>query len=72
MLKFLKLGVIKRNGYAINHRTLKKIFLNPILRVFGFEICSIFNENNFEKFEIFKCKRELNIFKNYYHSIFYK
>jgi hypothetical protein len=72
MLKFLQFGIIKENGCAINHRTLRKIFLNPILRMFGFEIGSIFDGNTFEKFEIFPCKKQLNIFKNYYQSIFYK
>lgn len=53
----LNLGII-RNKYnqIINHRTLKKIFLNPFLRLFGFEIVSIFDNDVFEKEIICKTK----------------
>lgn len=32
------LGIIYKNGEIINHRSLLKVVLNPILRFFGYEI----------------------------------
>lgn len=36
----LQLGIIWRDGKIINHRSLLKVALNPILRVIGYEIAT--------------------------------
>jgi hypothetical protein len=36
----LHLGIVYKDGNIINHRSLVKVFLNPILRLFGFQIVS--------------------------------
>ena len=35
MIKKFKLGVVIKNTKIVNHRSLIKVFLNPILRFFG-------------------------------------
>jgi len=73
-MKIKPLGIlIKDNKIAlnvVNHRSLRKILLNPIFRVFGFCIGSDFRYNKFEKYVFIKCKKQSNIFRNYYHSLF--
>jgi len=54
----LKLGVLYKNSKIVNHRSLLKVILNPIFRYFGLCIGSKFNNNNqFIKYQIFRCKR---------------
>jgi hypothetical protein len=51
--KLFYFGIIKNNeGEIINHRTLIKVVFNPILRIFGVEIVSIFREGNFIRSEL--------------------
>lgn len=38
--------VCKNKASVCNHRTIFKILLNPLLRLFGIHIISIFSENN--------------------------
>jgi len=53
----LNLGVIYQNGKIINHRSLVKIIMNPILRrLFGIAISSIFVNNRFMRYKIIKQK----------------
>ena len=59
------LGTIYKDGKVVNHRTLFKIILNPILRLFGFEIVSIFNGNDFVNYDIHKCKRTFVLWQRY-------
>jgi hypothetical protein len=40
----LNLGVVKRDDKIINHRSLVKVCLNPLLRLFGFQIATSFDE----------------------------
>ena len=46
-------GLVFKDGKVINHRTLTKIFLNPILRkLFGKAIGSIIVDNKFVRYEL--------------------
>lgn len=40
----MKLGIVYKDGSVINHRSLVKVALNPILRYFGYHIVSQFND----------------------------
>jgi hypothetical protein len=53
----LNLGIIWKDGKVINHRSLLKVCINPILRVFGIEIASLFDENTFKRYVLKKCPR---------------
>jgi hypothetical protein len=46
----LKCPTCKRKAHICNHRTVIKIVLNPILRLFGYEIGSIFENDKFVKY----------------------
>lgn len=35
-MKKLKLGILYKSGKIVNHRSLLKVLINPILRYFGF------------------------------------
>lgn len=37
----MKLGILYKNGKIVNHRSLIKVLINPILRRFGYYIGSI-------------------------------
>lgn len=37
----LKLGILYKNGKIVNHRSLLKVIINPILRYFGYYIGTI-------------------------------
>lgn len=39
----LKLGIVRRNGKIVNHRSLTKVILNPLLRTIGYEIRTTYN-----------------------------
>lgn len=74
----LHLGLIykKQIDYSyrlINHRSILKIILNPILRVFGIMISSIYDKESdiIKGLEIVKCPIQINIIRNYKNSIFY-
>lgn len=75
----LYLGVIYRKGATgefnpCNHRSILKILLNPLLRVFGFQINSLSSDGkNITGIELMKLKeRYPNIIENYKKSIFYE
>jgi hypothetical protein len=70
MIKVKPLGILYKNNKVVNHRSLIKILFNPILRCFGICIGSKFDKNVFQKYEIIKDRVSINIFKNYYNSIF--
>lgn len=44
-LKRLNLGIIYKNNKVCNHRSLLKTLLNPFLRMFGFQIATLYYEN---------------------------
>lgn len=68
----LKLGIIIKNDQVVNHRSLRKILLNPIFLFFGFQISSVFKEKEFITYKIIKNKMYFNLFRNYYYSFLYK
>lgn len=51
----MKLGIVYKNGKAINHRSLLKVLLNPILRYFGIQIATYFIENQPGGLKITNC-----------------
>ena len=42
-MKKLKLGILYKNNKIVNHRSLLKVLVNPILRYFGYCIGTIYN-----------------------------
>ena len=73
------LGVIYKKGvtgdyHICNHRSILKIILNPLLRVFGFQINSLSSDGkNITGIELMKLKDKYpNILENYKRSIFYE
>lgn len=56
----LNLGKIYTNGKLQNHRTLLKIILNPFLRIIGFNIVSIFDNDTFIKYKLLSCPKKFD------------
>ena len=50
----MKLGIIIKDGKIINHRSLLKVLINPILRRFGYYIGSIVNNEKIEGLKILR------------------
>ncbi|MFA5767760.1 MAG: hypothetical protein WC919_07630 [Candidatus Paceibacterota bacterium] len=46
----MHLGIVWKNGQIINHRSLLKVLCNPLLRCFGWQIASLFNEDKFIRY----------------------
>ena len=63
MIHKLELGVIEKDGKIINHRSLVKVLLNPFLRIFGYQLATIFysHTNKLDRPTIIKCKKRRNI-----------
>ena len=53
----LNLGIIKKDGKVINHRSLLKIIFNPLLRLFGWQIATNFNNEKIGGIVLVKCSR---------------
>jgi hypothetical protein len=45
----MNLGIIWKDGVIINHRSFLKVLFNPVLRCFGWQIASEFENNQFVK-----------------------
>lgn len=54
-LNFLKLGILYYDNTVVNHRSLSKVILNPILRYFGWYIGSVFDKGVFVRYSIGRC-----------------
>jgi hypothetical protein len=52
----LKLGILYKDNKVVNHRSLFKVILNPILKYYGYCIGSKFDNNEFKGYKIFKQK----------------
>jgi len=52
----LKLGILYKDNKVVNHRSLLKVVLNPILRYYGYCIGSKFEGNDFNGYKLFKQK----------------
>jgi hypothetical protein len=59
----MKLGLLYKNGEVVNHRSLLKVVINPILRYFGFCIGTNLEDNGYlGSYSLMKCeKRSENI-----------
>jgi hypothetical protein len=44
-MKKLNLGILYKDNKIVNHRSLIKVILNPILRYFGYHIATVVNDN---------------------------
>lgn len=53
----MKLGLLYKNGRVVNHRSLIKVILNPILRYFGINIVTRFDKNVPLSVRIYRCER---------------
>ena len=67
----LTLGILYKDNKIVNHRSLLKVFINPILRYFGYQFGTVFLLNGIlGKVKLAKCKPTNNIkydFKDYHH-----
>jgi hypothetical protein len=57
----MHLGILYHKGVIVNHRSLFKVILNPILRYYGWYIGSIFKDDKFITYKLGKCKRSKSI-----------
>ena len=66
----MKLGIVYKNGKVINHRSLLKVLINPIIRYFGFQIVSLYNEeiNEIYGISLRKCDRQPISYDFKYHN----
>jgi len=55
----LHLGIIKKDGKVVNHRSLLKVCLNPFLRIIGFQIATPFENDKLGLPVICRCPRKL-------------
>lgn len=69
-MKIKPLGILYCKEQVVNHRSLLKILINPVLMVFGIMIASSFDNNKFLNYTIIKCKLSINVFKNFYSHFF--
>lgn len=72
VFKVKPMGLMLMDGKCVNHRSILKVALNPLLRVFSWQIAS---EIDLEKLEfkhyiMNRCEWKPNMFKNYYSSLF--
>ena len=64
----MKLGVLYKDGKIVNHRSLLKVLVNPILRRFGYYIGSICIDNEIKGIKLQKGQKVDKIkwdFKSY-------
>jgi cytochrome c biogenesis protein ResB len=54
----MKLGVLYKNGKIVNHRSLLKVILNPLLRYFGYYIGSICENNDIIGIKMVKGRKD--------------
>lgn len=58
----LHLGVVYENCKIVNHRSLLKVALNPVLRfVFGYHLTSMFVDDEFAVYKLERCDRPRSI-----------
>lgn len=69
-MKIKPFGILMKSDNVVNHRSLLKVLLNPILRCFGYQLGSYFLNGNFERYEFMRTEIQPNIFRNYYRSLF--
>jgi hypothetical protein len=58
----MKLGLLYKDGNVVNHRSLLKVIINPILRYFGLCIGTNLEDNGYLGFySLMKCEKSKNI-----------
>ena len=60
----MKLGILYKNGKIVNHRSLLKVVLNPVLRYFGYYIGSICIDNEIIGLKLGICEKSIKIICN--------
>lgn len=70
MKKIKPLGILYYKNEVVNHRCLLKIFLNPVLSMFGITIASYFEKTKFLHYVFVRCKPQLNLIKNFDSNFF--
>lgn len=53
----MKLGIVHKDNKIINHRSLLKVLLNPVLRYYGYQIATKFENNILYGIRLNKCDR---------------
>ena len=53
----LHLGIVRKDGKVVNHRSLLKVALNPILRLLGLQIATLFEDEKPGRVILTKCPR---------------
>jgi len=56
-MKKLKLGILYKNNKIVNHRSLLKVLINPILRYFGYYIGTEYENERLGKIRLIKQRR---------------
>jgi hypothetical protein len=60
------LGIIKnKEDKVINHRSLFKVIINPICRMFGFCFATYYDGKELKQMRIKKCKVSFNLWERY-------
>lgn len=62
----MNLGIIKKDGKIINHRSLLKVAFNPFLRLIGLQIVSSSDGNTIGKIILTRCPKRPLIFSFFY------
>ena len=57
----MKLGILYKDGNVVNHRSLLKVLINPILRYLGFYIGSVCENNEIKGIKLVKCTKTTKI-----------
>lgn len=68
----LNLGILYKDGVIVNHRSILKVFFNPILRYFGVFIGTEYKDGKLGKIKIGRQVRLKNIKWNFRHNDFDK
>lgn len=53
----MKLGILYKDGKIVNHRSLLKVLINPILRKLGYYIGSVCENNEIKGIKLKSCKK---------------
>jgi hypothetical protein len=52
----INLGIVWKDGKVINHRSLLKVLFNPLLRCAGWQITSVFENDEFLHYCFSRCR----------------
>ena len=60
-----ELGIVYKDRKVINHRSALKVFLNPFLRIFGFQIGTYFDNKRLKGIRLMKCPSQIRLTFSY-------